>query len=279
MDPAFDLILRGGTVATPGGLASADVGVRSGRIVAIGDLGDECRRPGAAVRRPARAARRHRHPGALPRAGSGAQGGPRHRHRRGGAGRRHRGVRDAEHQAADGQRRGLSPTSAGAPPAAPGSTTPSTSAPPPTTSAAWRSSSACPAAPASSCSWAARPAPCWWPTTRASAGRWPTAAGGWRCTPRTRTRLRERFTIVQGGAEPAAHPQWRDVETAVSATRRLLALADDGAAAGPRPARQHRRGTGAAGGASRDRHRRGDAAAPDPGRARLLSRSSTPSPR
>ena len=38
-------------------------------------------------------------------------------------------------------------------------------------------------------------------------------------------RLIERFTIVKGGAEPAMHPQWRDVETARLATERLLALA------------------------------------------------------
>jgi dihydroorotase, multifunctional complex type len=40
------------------------------------------------------------------------------------------------------------------------------------------------------------------------------------------TRLRERFSIVQGGAEPAMHTEWRDVESAVAATRRLLALAE-----------------------------------------------------
>ena len=38
-------------------------------------------------------------------------------------------------------------------------------------------------------------------------------------------RLKARFTIVQGGAAPAMHPEWRDVTTAVEATRRLLALA------------------------------------------------------
>ncbi|MCW5700590.1 MAG: amidohydrolase family protein, partial [Rhodospirillales bacterium] len=38
-------------------------------------------------------------------------------------------------------------------------------------------------------------------------------------------RLKERFTIVEGGADPAMHPEWRDAETALSATRRLLALA------------------------------------------------------
>ncbi|MFO1129532.1 MAG: dihydroorotase [Rhodospirillales bacterium] len=38
-------------------------------------------------------------------------------------------------------------------------------------------------------------------------------------------RLKARFTIVQGGAQPAMHPEWRDVGCAVEATRRLLALA------------------------------------------------------
>lgn len=39
-------------------------------------------------------------------------------------------------------------------------------------------------------------------------------------------RLRERFTIVQGGASPSLHAEWRDVASAVEATRRLLALAE-----------------------------------------------------
>jgi dihydroorotase len=34
----FDLLVRGGTCATPAGLVRADVGVRGGRIVAVGDL-------------------------------------------------------------------------------------------------------------------------------------------------------------------------------------------------------------------------------------------------
>ncbi len=38
-------------------------------------------------------------------------------------------------------------------------------------------------------------------------------------------RLKERFALVAGGADPANHPHWRDAQTAVSATRRLLALA------------------------------------------------------
>ena len=40
MPATFDLILRGGTVHTPGGPARADVGVRDGRIAGIGITGD-----------------------------------------------------------------------------------------------------------------------------------------------------------------------------------------------------------------------------------------------
>lgn len=39
-------------------------------------------------------------------------------------------------------------------------------------------------------------------------------------------RLRERFSMVEGGAPVAMHPQWRDVETAVNATRRVLRLSE-----------------------------------------------------
>lgn len=38
-------------------------------------------------------------------------------------------------------------------------------------------------------------------------------------------RLKERFTIVEGGADPVRHAEWRDAETARRATERLLALA------------------------------------------------------
>lgn len=39
-------------------------------------------------------------------------------------------------------------------------------------------------------------------------------------------RLRERFALVKDGAPPTQHPVWRDVETALKATKRLIALAE-----------------------------------------------------
>ena len=38
MADAFDLLLKGGQVLTPGGLAAADIGIRDGRFAALGDL-------------------------------------------------------------------------------------------------------------------------------------------------------------------------------------------------------------------------------------------------
>jgi dihydroorotase len=38
-------------------------------------------------------------------------------------------------------------------------------------------------------------------------------------------RLRERFALVKDGADPAMHPVWRDVETAAVATQRLMRMA------------------------------------------------------
>src|SRR5665213_1787722 len=38
MNETFDLLIRGGTVATPNGIALGDVGVLGGRIAAIGSL-------------------------------------------------------------------------------------------------------------------------------------------------------------------------------------------------------------------------------------------------
>ena len=38
-------------------------------------------------------------------------------------------------------------------------------------------------------------------------------------------RLRDRFALVRGGADPSKHPLWRDNETALRSTRRLLKIA------------------------------------------------------
>src|ERR1700743_237973 len=40
MNETFDLLIRGGTVATPNGIGPADIGVRAGRIAAIGSFAD-----------------------------------------------------------------------------------------------------------------------------------------------------------------------------------------------------------------------------------------------
>ncbi len=39
-------------------------------------------------------------------------------------------------------------------------------------------------------------------------------------------RLAERKALIEGGAHPRRHPEWRDVETALAATRRLVRLAE-----------------------------------------------------
>ena len=40
MSETYDLILRGGTIVTPGGEMQADIGIRGERIARIGDLSD-----------------------------------------------------------------------------------------------------------------------------------------------------------------------------------------------------------------------------------------------
>ena len=39
-------------------------------------------------------------------------------------------------------------------------------------------------------------------------------------------RLKERFALVEGGADPSMHAEWRDVEVALRATQRVVALAE-----------------------------------------------------
>ena len=68
MAETFDVIVKGGTVVNHDGRGERDIGVRGGRIAAIGALAQRCggrdhRRDG-----PARPAGRDRHAGAFPRA-------------------------------------------------------------------------------------------------------------------------------------------------------------------------------------------------------------------
>src|SRR3546814_11965456 len=41
-------------------------------------------------------------------------------------------------------------------------------------------------------------------------------------------RLRERLALVKDGADMAMHPEWRDAETAIRATTRLIELVREG---------------------------------------------------
>ena len=121
-------MLKGGTVVNQDGTASAISRCRDGRIAAIGY---DRRRQGRHDHRcpgSPHPSRRHRHPGAFPRAGPRAQGGPRERQPRRRAGRRHRRVRDAEHQAGDDDAPRHWPTRSRARAGACTATSPSTSA-------------------------------------------------------------------------------------------------------------------------------------------------------
>ena len=77
MPPTFDLILKGGNVATPGGIAVADVAVSDGKIAGIGSFDATQAGEVFEAHGPPRAARRDRQPGPFPRAGAGVEGRPR----------------------------------------------------------------------------------------------------------------------------------------------------------------------------------------------------------
>ena len=91
----FDLAIRGGTVVTASDTVRADIGVRAGRIVAVGGTDRACR-AGDRCRRPAGAARRDRQPRAY-RPGLGARHRDGRRFRLGhpGGGGRRQHLRDA----------------------------------------------------------------------------------------------------------------------------------------------------------------------------------------
>ena len=164
----YDTIFKNGTIVNHDGIHAADIGVRDGRIAALGDLAADT------ADNVIDCTGLHILPGVIDtqvhfrEPGLDAQGRPRLRLALGGDGRRHRRLRDAQHQPADHRPREPSTTRSPAPSAACTATSPSSSAAPTRMSPSSPSSSACPAAPASRSSWAPPPAACWSPTTTAS---------------------------------------------------------------------------------------------------------------
>ena len=207
----FDLIVRGGTCVTPGGRRA----VRRRRSARAASWRS------ATSARPAAqhvldAAGLHvlpgvidpqvhfREPGADPQGGSGDRDGG------GGARRRDLRARDAEHQSADHDRGRARRQDRPRSRAGPGATSGSSSARRPTTSATSTSSRACPGAPGSRSSWAARPATCWSPTTSSSPA---TLSGGFRRVAihaEDEPRLRERRELRDRGRGPPGVARRRD---------------------------------------------------------------------
>ena len=222
MPQTFDLILRRGSVVNHDGIGAARHRRRGGRIAALGDLsaadaGEIIDATGLTILPGVIDT-----PGAFPRARRGAQGGPGDRLARRGDGRRHRGVRDAEHRPAHRHAPRRSPTSSRARAAACIATTPSGSAARRRISTTSRSWSACPARPASRCSWAPRPATCSSPTMRACARILRTHAAARRLPRRGRVPPDASGSASAVPGDPSSHPVWRDAEAALSATRRLV---------------------------------------------------------
>ena len=270
MTHSFDLIVKGGTVVNHDGIGVRDIGVRrrpDRRRSAT------CRRPRRRddrCRGPARAAGRDRHPGALPRAGAGAQGGPGDRQPRRGAGRRHGRVRDAQHQAADDLGRDARRQGGAARATACSATSPSTSA------ARARTSTSIPALE----------------RLEASAGIkvFMGASTGdllvedeaiarphhrqdqppRRLPLRGRGPAARRARICARHGDPSSHPVWRDEEAALIGHPAPGAARREARQARARAARLDRRGDGVPRRPQGLGQRRGHAASPDAGRARLL---------
>ena len=215
MAQPFDLLLTGGTVVNQDGARrGATSASGTGAIAAIGDLSRAAAGETHGLPGPAHPARRHRHAGAFPRARPRAQGGPgnglaRRRHGRG-----HGGVRDAEHQAADHERRGAGRQGGPRAAIACTATSPSASAARTRTRATSRAWSGCRALPASRCSWAPPRARCWSRTSRRR--RDPAPHPPPRRLPR---RGRGDAAGARGPAacagDPASHPVWRRPEAAL----------------------------------------------------------------
>ena len=178
-----------------------------------------------------------RHPGPLPRAGPGVEGGPGKRLPRRRAGRSRGGVRNAQHRAHDHRPRTPSPTSSPAPRTGCTATMPSTLGAPTRTPAGWESWSACRAAAGSRCSWAPPPAPL---RVRDDEGIEQVAAP---CEPAR--------GLPPGGRIPPCRPppagphrrldqplrKCRDAQSAIQSTEELVRIADRARQAHPRPPR------------------------------------------
>ena len=105
MTATYDLILRNGVVVNHDGVGVRDIGVCGGRIAALATSPRPTPARSIDCDGPSHPAGRDGHPGAFPRARRGAQGGSGDRLAGRGARRRHRRLRDAEHQPADHLRR------------------------------------------------------------------------------------------------------------------------------------------------------------------------------
>ncbi len=147
---------------------------------------------------------------------------------------------------------------------------PSSSAARTTMSRSCRCSSACPAAPASKCSWARRPAACWCRMTMGSAGslRRSRAAPSFHSEDEYRLEERKPLRVEN---DPRSHPVWRDVEAATRSTKRLVALARKHRQAHPCAAHLDRRGDGVPRRPQGCGDGRGDAASSDARRDRLYA--------
>ena len=216
MAQTFDLILRAAPSSTRTARACATSASTAGRIAAIGDLSHASAGETVDCRGPARAARRDRHPGAFPRAGPDPQGRPGNRLAQRRHGRRHRGVRDAEHQSADHHRARRWPTRSGAATTACIAISRSSSAARArmcTNSPSWNG---CRAAAASRCSWARRPARCWSRTTTACATSSRRSGAAPRFIPRTKIAAATSASVQRVEGDPRSHPVWRDETAALT---------------------------------------------------------------
>ena len=269
MTQRFDTILKSGTIVNQDGEGVGDIGIsgwpdRGARLARPG-----LRRRGDRLHGPAHPARRDRHPGAFPRAGPDPQGRSRNRLAQRGDGRRHRGVRDAEHQSADRHRRDLHRQ---------GEARPTTAC-----IAISRSSSAAPATMCRICrSWSAR---------RGCAGvKVFIGSSTGSLLVEDDESLRRIFQVIQRRAafhaedeyrlndrkdlriegDPRSHPVWRDEIAALMATQRLVALARE---TGKRIHVLHistKAGDRVSARPQGRRHLRGDAASSDAGGAGML---------